>query len=221
MNWLNVSWGSFLSVAMAIFTGIISLYIWRKTSRPIVTAIIETREGGNSGIYFNLQISNTGHCPAKNISLVPNVSGLKKAFGKEAREKSARDPVLACFKNSFSIAMLSNNERRSFSFGYTKENGQGFWKYGAKIPIEIEYEGLFKWSKCLEGALPWLNRYTQKQEIVILDSAGLAGYGWGKVSRTQETVLLTGDEIPQKIQKLIPSAIVTDSPNKPVPSPPA
>jgi len=88
------------------------------------------------------------------------------------------------------------NESKSFSFGYTKENNTGFWKYGAKFPITIKFES-------------WLRSYEETQEIVILDSNGSAGYGYGKVSQTKETVTLTADEIPQKIQKLIRSAVVT------------
>lgn len=63
MNWSNIPWGTFWSVVGII----ISLYIWGKTTRPIVVAMVKTCEGGNCGIFFDLQISNSGSCPAKNI----------------------------------------------------------------------------------------------------------------------------------------------------------
>lgn len=92
--------------------------------------------------------------------------------------------------------MLAMNESKSFSFGYTKENNTGFWKYGAKFPITIKCES-------------WIRSYEERQEIVILDSDGSPDYGYEKVSQKKEAVTLTADEIPQKIQKLIPDAVVT------------
>jgi hypothetical protein len=71
---------------------------------------------------------------------------------------------LAAFKSV--ILILQNNNRISCSFGLTKENDSGFWKYKATIPLVITYEDWFG------------KKYKEEQEIQIADSSSFTDGSW-------------------------------------------
>ncbi|NLA40739.1 MAG: hypothetical protein GX874_04925 [Smithella sp.] len=144
----------------------ISVHFWRRSFRPIVTAMVKTHAAGNMATIFDLEIMNTGSIPAKNIQLKAQQEGINKALGQDAISDNKRR-WLCCFDEENMINILHNNSSVKCSFGHSKEKDQGFWKYKAKIPITIEYEGWFG------------KRYIQHQDIQVIDSNSFTGYHWG------------------------------------------
>jgi hypothetical protein len=143
----------------------ISVYFWRRSFRPIVTAMVKTHAAGNLGTIFDLEIVNTGSIPAKNIRLKAEQKDIDNALGKDSNTEN-KIRWLSCFEPKNIISILHNNSSIKCSFGQSKANDQGFWKYKAKIPIKIEYEGWFG------------KKYIQNQDIQILDSDSFTGYQW-------------------------------------------
>jgi hypothetical protein len=143
----------------------ISVYFWRRSFRPIVTAMVKTHAAGNLTTIFHLEILNAGLIPAKNIRLKLQQTDIDKALWKDATLDNKRR-WLCCFEPENKINILHNNSSIKCSFGQSKANDQRFWKYKAKIPITIEYEGWFG------------KKYIQNQDIQIMDSNSFTGYHW-------------------------------------------
>lgn len=142
-----------------------SIRFWRKSFRPIVTATVKTHSAGNETITYNLNLLNSGTIPAKDIKLKANMVLIDVALGVDATPDNKRR-WLACFGEDIVIPVLHNGDRISCSFGTTKANDSGFWKYKASIPFVIEYSGWF-------GI-----RYSQSQEVNIIDSDSFTGFMW-------------------------------------------
>ncbi|MDD2180742.1 hypothetical protein OIN59_25270 [Acidovorax sp. D2M1] len=138
----------------------------QKQFRPIVSVAVRTESGSESGIFYKLEVLNSGSIPAKDISLSADPSSLSDAFGADASEKYKK-MWLACFSPSLKIDILHNQSRVTCSFGTTRGSDQGFWKYRARISITVRYQGWFG------------KAYEEKQVIQILDSASFTGYMWG------------------------------------------
>ena len=147
----------------------LSVYFWQKSFRPIVTAMVKTHRSGNVFTVFDLVILNSGTLPAKNIRLRVDQEGINAALGNDSGEEDKRR-WLSCFEEDNIISILHNNEKVSCSFGLTRPGDEGFWKYKAKIPITIEYEGWFG------------KKYIQNQEIQIMNSDSFTGFMWGEGS---------------------------------------
>lgn len=157
--------GASLLVSAASF--FMSLRYWSRSFRPIVTAMVKTHAAGNTGILYDLQIQNSGALPAKNIRLSANQADIVPALGDDSSEENKRR-WLSCFEEINTIAILHNNENIRCSFGTSKSNDAGFWKYGATISIVIKYQG-------------WFGRaYTQEQQVKIIDSDSFTGFLWGE-----------------------------------------
>ena len=75
-------------------------------------------------------VSLPGTLPARNIRISAVGNSVEAALGRDA-SKENRQRWLACFNHV--IAVLQNNDRVSCSFGTTKANDNGFWKYAATI----------------------------------------------------------------------------------------
>lgn len=144
-----------------------SVLFWRKSFRPIVTASVKTHTAGNELIAYDLVLLNSGTIPAKNIRVKVDNASLDVAFGRDATPENQRR-WLACFGEDKVIPILHNGDRVSCSFGTTKANDMGFWKYKASISIDIDYSGWF-------GL-----RYEQLQELQIIDSDSFTGFMWSK-----------------------------------------
>ncbi len=151
---------------ISIISLFISFHYWSKSFRPIVTAMVKTHTAGNLATTFYLEILNTGSIPAKNIQLKAEEKDINKALGKDSTTGN-KTRWLSCFKPETRISILHNNSNIKCSFGTSKANDHGFWKYNAKIPITIEYQGWFD------------KKYTQNQDIQIIDSESFTGYQWG------------------------------------------
>ncbi len=157
---------SLIALLVSIVSVILSFRYWSKSFRPIITAMVKTRAAGNLGIIYDLEILNTGSIPAKNIRLKVEEKDINKALGEDSTSEN-KTRWLSCFKPENIISILHSNSSIKCSFGGSKENDQGFWKYKAIIPITIEYEGWFG------------KKYTQNQDIQIIDSESFTGYYWG------------------------------------------
>jgi len=145
----------------------LSVYFWRRSFRPIVTAVVKTHAAGSELIAYDLVVLNSGSLPAKDIRIMANDTSLAAAFGEDATAEN-KERWLACFKNE--IAVLQNNDRVSCSFGTTKKGDSGFWKTSAQIPITVTYKG-------------WFGRsFTDAFSIRIADSNSFTGYSWGQPS---------------------------------------
>jgi len=144
----------------------LSIYFWRTSFRPIVTAMVITHRSGNKAIAFDLKILNSGTLPAKNIRLRVEQKHIDSALGKGGRESDKR-MWLSCFEQKNVIKVLHNNENICCSFGLVSANNSGFWKYKAIIPITIEYEGWFG------------KKYIQNQELQIIDTSSFTDFRWG------------------------------------------
>lgn len=198
-----------------------SFYFWAKSFRPIVTAMVKTHKPVKGLTSYDLEIRNSGSLPARNIRLISNKMDRKKAYGREATPENIKDWI-ACFSKEVEILILHNDSAMRCSFGYTKENDKGFWKYGATIPITIEYESwmtrLSKWPRAI-GLEKIFWSYSESQEIQILDSESFTGYMWGEQVQNKTSQRVDPSDIPEKIKQLGPSATVNYFPNDP--SPPA
>ena len=157
---------SFSALLVSIIAFVTSIYFWKRSFRPIVTAMVKTHAAGNMGTAFDLEILNSGSLPAKNIRLYAEPEKVEPALGSDASQEN-RNRWLCCFEPKNAIAILHNNEKIRCSFGMSRENDQGFWKYKATIPITIKYEGWF-------GKV-----YTQTQVVQIIDSDSFTGFSWG------------------------------------------
>jgi len=157
---------SLVALLVSIISLLISIRYWSKSFRPIVTAMVKTHAAGNLGTIFDLEILNTGSIPAKNIQLKAEQNNIKNALGINSSPDNKRR-WLSCFDSENKITILHNNSSIKCSFGQSKANDQGFWKYKAIIPIKIEYEGWFG------------KKYVQDQDIQIIDSESFTGYQWG------------------------------------------
>lgn len=153
----------------ALFVSVVSLsisvFFWLKSFRPIVTAMVKTHSAGNEAITYDLVLLNSGTIPAKDIRIKANESSIEHALGDDASLENKKR-WLACFDDKISIPVLHNNDRISCSFGTTKSNNSGFWKYKSSILITIEYKGWFG------------NKFQQQQEIQIIDSDSFTGFMW-------------------------------------------
>lgn len=143
----------------------LSVHFWRRSFRPIVTASVRTHSAGNVTALFDLEILNSGTLPAKNIRLKAKDEDIHKALGKDASDENKRR-WLCCFEVTRVINVLHNNEKTRCSFGTSKADDQGFWKYDSTFPITIEYEGWFG------------KKYIQNQELQIINSDSFTGFVW-------------------------------------------
>jgi hypothetical protein len=143
----------------------VSIYFWRLSFRPIVTAVVKTHVAGSEATAYDLVVLNSGTLPARNIRITAAENWLAAAFGRDASEEN-KERWLAGLNQV--IGLLQNNDRVSCSFGTTKANDTGFWKYNATIPVIITYEGWFG------------QKYNAAQNITIADSNSFTGYYWDK-----------------------------------------
>ena len=112
------------ALAVSIVSLLVSLYFFRRSFRPIVTATVK----------------NSGTIPAKNIRIRTDAKSLEAAFGADATTVNKRG-WLAAFDRT--ILILHNGDHVKCSFGTTSANNSGFWKYEAIIPVVVTYQGWF------------------------------------------------------------------------------
>jgi hypothetical protein len=156
-----------VALIVSLCSLLISLDVWRRSFRPIVSAAVKTHEAGNVAICYDLVILNSGTRPARNIRISEIDSSVATALGQDATQDNRRR-WLACFDQT--IPVLQPNERVSCSFGTTQMNDAGFWKHKAIIHIRLTYD---EWV----GGL--ISRYREEQDIQIVSSESFTGFSWG------------------------------------------
>lgn len=109
---------------------------------------------------------NSGSLPAKNIKLSAKESDLNFAFGNDATQEN-QNRWLAAFSEENEIPILQNGESIICSFGMSRPNDMGFWKYRTELPITVEYNGWFGY------------RYSETLKVKFIDSDSFTGFLWG------------------------------------------
>ncbi len=154
------------ALIVSLISLLITIWLWRESHRPIVTARIRTHKGGNLAILYVLELVNSGSRPARNVRLHANHTDILNALLPEA--SSQPDYVLElrsvkrCFEQRATVSVLLNGESITNAFGFTSIESP-FWRPGAIIPVVISYEGV-------GGAL-----YRSVVALKIDDTAGFAG----------------------------------------------
>ena len=153
------------ALCISIVSLCLSLFFWNRSFRPIVTAMVKTSDSGNRGIFYDLEILNSGIIPAKNITLKVDLTSLENHLGKDAGDDN-KDRWFSCFNNDNIIKLLHQNAPIVCSFGYSAPSDTGFWKYRSVFFVVIEYEGFFG------------KKYATVVELQIQDSTSFTGYHW-------------------------------------------
>jgi hypothetical protein len=155
------------ALVISLTSLLISLDIWTRSFRPIVTVAVKTHTAENVVISYDLVVLNSGTIPAKNIGIRAAENSLASAFGGDATAEN-KQRWLACFNQV--IPFLHNSAQISCSFGTTKYNDTGF---------EITYESWLKsWLGSLFGR--WIGSFKENQNIQIASSNSFTGYYWGE-----------------------------------------
>src|SRR5437016_4194254 len=151
---------SFCSLLVSLFAFLLSVHHLKRSFRPIVSVVVKTHDAGNAATTYDLVVLNSGTLPARNIRISAEPASLNAAFGRDASEDN-KTRWLAGFDRE--IYLLHNGDKVSCSFGMTKANDAGFWKYDATISVTVKYQHWF--GKGLLG-----RPFSEDQKIRIADS---------------------------------------------------
>ncbi|MET3601410.1 hypothetical protein [Martelella mangrovi] len=163
-----------LALAISIAAFVHSVHAWKRSFRPIVTAMVRTKHASVDFIAHELVILNSGTIPAKNVSIcVESRKALEEALSYAPSED--RRLWLTCFDDETVIRIIHNGSHVSCSFGTTQKTqyasgrpeDKGFWKYGAELPVIVRYRGWFG------------RRHEERQVLDITDSESFTGHLWG------------------------------------------
>jgi hypothetical protein len=155
---------SLVALFVALATLLQSSYFWRRSFRPIVTAMVRSNGGGNEAIAYNLVVQNSGTIPARNVTLHVHDTGMLENALDQA-SAAERAIFLKCFRSETVIPILQNGTEVSSSFGFTRRT-DSFWNYRARFTIKVRYEG-------------WMGKvYLDYQDLIIMDSANFTGTAW-------------------------------------------
>lgn len=137
-----------------------SLALWRRSNRPVVTAFIQEHAPGNLATAFNLVVSNTGARPATNVRLHVSADEIEKLFDPKV-EALRRESIKTTFSVESEIPLLRNAEELTTSFGaVTSEPHNKPWlRYGSVASILITYKDLD--GRAFKSRLP-LKVYTRR-----------------------------------------------------------
>lgn len=154
-----------IALIISVLSFGMALYFWRLQFRPIITVNVRTAKAGNVAIAYSLKVMNSGSIPAKNIQIKIDEASIAENLGSEASNENLDRWVRSI--NSNKIRLLQNGDSSTCSFGTSKANDEGFWKYGANISVNVTYQGWFGY------------KYSDTQTIQIQDSSSFTGYMWG------------------------------------------
>lgn len=160
------------ALIISLISLLITIWLWRESNRPVVTARIVTHKGGNIAILYHLELVNSGTRPAKNVRLHANHQEIMGALLPTAPSHKDYERELSyierCFKDRAAVPILLNGETTTSPFGHTSVESP-FWSPGAILQLVVSYQGL-------EG-----QRYKSAITIKIDDTAGFAGVSYGSV----------------------------------------
>lgn len=154
---------SILSVIISIIAILFTHKQWKRSFRPIVTAMVIPHKNGNNVTAYNLIVSNSGLIPATNIriTLPHNLD--------DYIEDSAEDSVYEKIKNGFeksSYPIIKNSESVTCSFATTGIGSNAFWKPESRFTISIKYSDIFE------------NTYKTRQDLFISANNSFTGNSW-------------------------------------------
>lgn len=165
--------GTFFSVSaliVSLISLLITIWLWRESNRPVVTARIKTHKGGNIAILYCIELVNSGSRPAKNIRLHADRQEILSALLPSAQSHKDYERELRyierCFEERATVPILLNGETTTSPFGHTSIESP-FWSPGATLRLMVSYQGL-------EG-----QRYRSAVAIKIDDTVGFAGVSYG------------------------------------------
>lgn len=156
---------SIFSALAAMAAVFYTVYFWRKSNRPLVTARIATHRGGNVGITLDILVENAGPQPALNVRLSANGEDVMAAMLAQGEATEIPKDASRVFFSDVSIPVLPNGRTMSNAFGGLGMAGD--WQPGARIPIEVSYRGM-------DG-----RRYTEPGMLLLHDDSGFAQTSWG------------------------------------------
>lgn len=163
-SWLDL-WFSFLAVVVSSVSLAVAVRYSSKSFRPIISVAVRTHLAGNEAITYNLEVMNSGAIPARDIQIKALLADVESAIRNPGRPE-IKSKWISCFDPECRIPMLQNGEKACCSFGMSKADDSGFWRYGATIPVVVEYKSWF-----------WKS-YVDSQTLYIRDSESFTGYMW-------------------------------------------
>ena len=168
-----MDFGSLLFSVAALAVSVLSFYFsiksWRESNRPIVTARIKTKSGGNVAAALQLVVRNTGNRPAKNIALSIDAKALEEAMIPTINPM-VKKYIEQVFTDRGVIPILENGESASNGFGFLRKgDDQLDWKRLSRLEVIISYQDL-------DG-----RRYKHTNPLLIADDRGFAG-SWSESS---------------------------------------
>lgn len=148
-------------VLLVAFTSLcFSLKTWRKSYRPIVSAMLTTIDDRETARYFKLELINTGLIPAKNVKLNASYSDLKKSLEDQVTEPYF-NKILKCFDEKTVILSMHQNTPFKCLFGFCSTGSTKFWKYGSTVSVNLTYQDFFN------------KTYNENLTIKIMDSTNI------------------------------------------------
>ena len=157
-------------VALAAWT--FSVVSWRETYRPVVTARINTKEGGDLGFALDVVVENAGTRPAHDVWLEAVEADVRKAM-KNGAAPGIDLPLDAkrVFFSKVVIPVLPNGNMATNPFGTLGQHGD--WVPGATIAVTLHYQGS-------RG-----RRFRETTYFLLHDNTGFAQTSWGKPFTTK------------------------------------
>ncbi len=166
-----------VAVVVSLISLAFSVFSWRESHRPIVTARLRVREeSGNAGAALELIVENTGNRPAVNIRLTADPEALNETFLAPKGDPLRKD-IEYCLSGEPFIPCLDPGKAVTNAFGAFQDKDltgeDSTWVYKSTFDIEITYSGMKeRW---------WPPRtYTTVVPIWIVDNTGFALGYWGK-----------------------------------------
>lgn len=158
---LFISLGSLLVAAFSVF---LTLRLWRKSNRPLVTARISTHSGGNVGITLDILIENSGTRPALDVRLQAREEDIRAAMLSQDEGSDLPKDAIRVFFSDVVVPVLPTG--RTLSNAFEALGNEGTWKPGARLPIKVLY-------RSMDGA-----RYEEPGELLLHDDDGFAQTSW-------------------------------------------
>ena len=133
------------ALIVSLISLLITIWLWRESNRPVVTARIRTHTGGNIAILYRIELVNSGARPAKNVHLLADHQKIINALLPAARSHKDYERELRyierCFEDRAMVPVLLNGETTSSPFGHTSLEAP-FWSPGATLQLVVAYQGL-------------------------------------------------------------------------------
>jgi hypothetical protein len=129
----------------ALIISLLSYYFskksWEESNRPIVTARVNSFDGGELGTALNILIENTGNRPAKNVKLTAKPEDLALVLV-DKTDDPLRKGVEKVFTDRGVIPILANGKSVTNDFGWLSGDSESTWKGDRRFTIQVNYEDL-------------------------------------------------------------------------------